>query len=149
MTESLEEFKERMRKTYTPIYFDREGQEISFDEFCIKCNDLEYKIISQDQIGKYFVSTVWIGLDMGIFRHAAPEIFETMIFVDESEEDFDNELNYYQDRHSTEIQAKNGHARAIDLVMKKIDKDISTALKSCLEAESSKGSQSECPDLQA
>ncbi len=75
-------------------------------------------IIRSDHIGKYYVSTVYIGLDMNLFR-GRPLIFETMIFTDDS--DREDELDMYQDRYTTKEEANLGHEKALKLVRDKHD----------------------------
>lgn len=44
--------------------------------------DQDYRIIKQDRISDFFVSTVWLGIDHH-FGGGPPWIFETMVFVNE------------------------------------------------------------------
>lgn len=70
----MDEIEEEMRKftegfAYNPIspnnrYFDRQGNPISLMEYGEKFEDLTYKIVKQERIGEYFVSTVWTGINM-------------------------------------------------------------------------------------
>ena len=65
--ETFAAFQKRM-KDYMPRYFDKEGEEISLFEWGRLCENLEYKIIKQEHFGRYFISTVWIGLNMNHFN---------------------------------------------------------------------------------
>lgn len=65
------------------------------------------RIVKQDQIGPYFVSTVFLGLNHA-FGEGPPLIFETMVF---SNQDYGNAL--YEERYSTPSDAREGHARAV------------------------------------
>jgi hypothetical protein len=70
----------------TMLFFDRKGKSISLDEYASLVAKPEYKIVKQEYIGKFFVSTVWLGLDMGLHNENPPLIFETMVF-DRREDD--------------------------------------------------------------
>lgn len=92
--------------------------------------DKAYKIVKQDYTPKkkYWISTVWLGLDHS-FTYSLedpnphPIIFETMVFSGKAEMDtelgFKVREDYYQERYSTEGQALRGHARALKKYTKK------------------------------
>ena len=139
--ETLEEFRERVRKEYGPMYFDRQGKEIALMEWGRKCEDHDYKIVKQEEVDKYFISTVWIGLNMQMFRNAPKQIFETMIFLqDEENKNPDDPLHLYQARYSTEEEAIKGHEEALALCRAQIV--VEKRIK-FLEAENEKDSQQE------
>ncbi len=76
-------------------------------------NDLEnedYKRVGLTEINEVKVSTVWLGLDHSFGIGEKPLIFETMIFG--------GAHNGYQERYSTEEEAREGHKRAVELVSK-------------------------------
>jgi hypothetical protein len=60
------------------ICFDRQGNNVSIEEW----GDIHLadKIVAQEQVGDYFISTVWIGIDMNYSDEGPPLIFETMVF---------------------------------------------------------------------
>lgn len=113
------------------MYFDFKGNPISMWEWSGLTNS-DKKIIEQTQIGPYFISTVYIGMDMGFRINLNPDpeefyqpiIFETMIFNDEKDED--DELYLYQERYCTQEQAREGHYKACKLVEEKIKGVIAT-----------------------
>lgn len=83
--------------------------------------DMDYKRVAGTEVKigrkKYWVSTVWLGLDHSFSwtsdkPNPAPLIFETMIFR-MGVKARDNSLDY-QTRCSTEEQAKQMHQDAID-----------------------------------
>jgi hypothetical protein len=97
------------------MYFDRNGVPITMREWGDHGRDLAYKRVAEDQIGDYWVSTVWVGLDMGFhFGHTAPGetyqpiIFETMVFLRPDVTD-DLSMDMDQWRYATEEQARAGH----------------------------------------
>ena len=63
--------------------------------------------VAKDQIGPYFVSTVCLGIDHNFSGVGPPIIFETMIAHD------NGQWLHYQERYSTEEEAKQGHAKAV------------------------------------
>ena len=108
---------EKLRKQFetTPRYFDREGNPMELLDWARLCEDYDYKIVKQEEVGKYFVSTVWVGLNMSFWREAAIKIFETMIFLRDDDEKSIDEIKGYQDRYSTEAEALEGHAKAVQI----------------------------------
>jgi len=91
-------------------YYDRSGKEIPLLEWGRLFEDPEYKIVKQEKIYGFLVSTVWIGTDLGLFSPDL-QIFETMIFDGGRESCFD-----YQERYSNEEQALKGHYDAVSFV---------------------------------
>lgn len=59
-------------------HFDYDGNPISLRQWCYLVESRE-RIIAQDHVGDYFLSTVWIGLDHS-WGEGPPIIFETMLF---------------------------------------------------------------------
>lgn len=95
-----------------PRYFDRDGKPLTLLEWGTLFEDLEYKIVAQVRIRGWFVSTVWLGLDHGMWNWGTvgaepyqPMIFETMVFDPWGDEQM-------QDRYATEAEAKDGHELA-------------------------------------
>lgn len=70
------------------------------------------KIVSQETIGHYFVSTVFLGLDHR-YNDGPPLLFETMIFDDREKTKIGTSGDIgYQERCSTWEQALEMHERA-------------------------------------
>lgn len=72
------------------------------------------------KIGKYTISTVDLGLDHS-FGLGKPLYYETMIF--NWENDDDNIFENFQERYSTEEEAKIGHQMAVKFVKKTIEEE--------------------------
>ena len=110
---------ETLRKQieFIPRYFDRQGKPMELLDWSRKCEDPEYKIVKQEKVGKYFVSTVWVGLNMSMWRDCKIQIFETMIFLNEgSAEDRRNDpICDLMHRYATEEEALIGHQRAVSV----------------------------------
>ena len=94
------------------MYYDIDGKPMEMMDWAAAQNP-EYKRVAQDTIEKggrkYWVSTVWMGIDHGFGRAKAPLIFETMVFdagqmsVGHLGEDL------WMDRYATKTEALAGH----------------------------------------
>ena len=98
---------------FGPQHYDRSGNPISMRQWLMlrlwdEQHGRAYIRVASDQIGDYWISTVWIGLDHG-FGFPWPLIFETMVFKD-SHSDLDCE------RYSTEAKAIAGHMAMVEKV---------------------------------
>lgn len=93
------------------LYFDKAGDPVDVNVWAYLFSRDEYKRVAKDVLsdGKV-VSTVWLGLDHSYGESDAPLIFETMIFP--NEEDYSD---LFMERYSTEEEAIEGHARAIEM----------------------------------
>ena len=97
-------------------WFDRKGNPISPQEAALHFIDNNYKILKHTVVGKYLVSTVWLGLNYNYFNDP-PLIFETMIFLDTGDDSFEGISGHdlYMDRYSTEEEAFAGHEKACEI----------------------------------
>jgi hypothetical protein len=91
-------------------YYDRNGNEITEDEWLRRCRDHAYKRVAYHEVGTLRVSTIWLGLDYG-WGDRPPLIFETMIFGEPGEDQWRHD----QWRYATEEEAMKGHQRAVRL----------------------------------
>lgn len=87
--------------------FNRAGEPISLNEFKTLLGDHDYKVVKQEKISDYFVSTVWMGVNMGYGGSLL--IFETMVFDRSMKENKYSDLTC--ERYATEAQAFEGHER--------------------------------------
>ena len=102
-----------MDDSFLNIYFDRMGNPISVAKWAVLNEILYYKVIKQEDIGDFWVSTVWLGINHDFFNQGPPIIFETMIFPKKGKEiDYDDR---YMDRYCTEEDAIAGHAKALEI----------------------------------
>jgi len=91
-------------------YYDRQGNPMEGTmAWATLSEKADYKRVAQDQVGHFWVSTVWLGLDHS-FGSGPPLIFESMVF-DHSDSD---ESDVWCERYSTEEEAREGHARIVD-----------------------------------
>lgn len=91
-----------------PRYFDKEGRAMSMMEWSARFGDDDYRRVGADEVGPYYVSTVWLGIDHGFGRTALPLIFETMVFGPGGASD---ELE--QERVATLEEARAVHAKHV------------------------------------
>ena len=80
----------------------------------------ENRMVLHSKVGKYIVSTVDLGLDHS-FGIGEPLYYETMIF--NWEDETENPFSDYQERYSTEEEAKKGHEEAIEYVKNKLERE--------------------------
>lgn len=99
------------------LYLDKHGNEIDITEHNKLFDDLEYRRIGHERVGKYVVSTIWLGWKSRI-AGIEPTTFETMVFLaanpgDENSTDVSNFESFDEKRYSTLKQAKAGHKRMV------------------------------------
>lgn len=92
------------------VYYDRKGNPIDNLEWRQLFEQTD-RVVAHDNIEGCRVSTVWIGLDHGLFGDK-PEIFETMIFDKTNRNGWDG----WYTRYSTEEEAIDGHEKAVFVV---------------------------------
>lgn len=86
-------------------YYDRAGEPISRDRWVELSGDDLYRTVAVDQVGTVTISTVWLGLDHSVGIWSAREIFESMVFGGERDQDCC--------RYSSEAAALAGHAQIV------------------------------------
>lgn len=97
---------------YTGFY-DYDGKTpLSLNEWGRKLERLDRnRVVKQERFYGRFISTVWIGLDMGFDPYGPPLIYETMIFA----KDVDEAMDRYHNR----AQAEAGHKRMARMYLHK------------------------------
>lgn len=81
------------------------------------------RIVKQEIIGGYFVSTVFLGIAHNFSDNFPPLLFETMIFDDsEMGADIPDSVLDYQERCSTWEEAEKQHQEAVEFTKKIITK---------------------------
>lgn len=81
-------------------YFDRQGNEISKEEYVKLFEDMEYRRIGLTDTPRGEISTVWLGINHSSGQ-GKPLIFETLC------------PDQHMDRYSTEEEAREGHRRYV------------------------------------
>lgn len=67
--------------------------------------DLKNRKVKQAEVGPYFVSTIFLGIDHNWSKQGPPRLFETMVFPGKSSRDL------YCERYTTWDEAVKGHDR--------------------------------------
>jgi hypothetical protein len=99
------------------MYYDRRGWPISMTAWSLRHGDVNYRVVAQDRLRGWLVSTVWLGLDHNFFGQGPPLIFETMVFAPEGGLLGNEE---YCERYATEEEARAGHYQALFWAVDKI-----------------------------
>ena len=115
---SKDESKKILEETYnwdTLIYRDKLGRCIESDELDVLLRHPEYKVVKQEKVGPYFISTVWLGVPYGLGWNQ-PHYFETMVFlipegVKDPKEKLGEGLEIY--RYHNIIEAEAGHEEVV------------------------------------
>jgi hypothetical protein len=96
-------------------YYDRDGQKISqWDWSRLKFGTPGYDIVRQHYIRGFFISTVWLGIDLNFHFEGPPIIFETMVFPPGDEAGEDGVFSErYCARYATRESALAGHDQAL------------------------------------
>lgn len=104
-------------------WYDREGKPLTdMAKINSMLCDWDYKVVAQTEVGLYWVSTVWLGLDHNFFG-GPPLIFETMVFAnDDGVKALDHEFDMR--RYATEAEAREGHEATVLLVMATTGADV-------------------------
>lgn len=92
-----------------PIY-DRAGRPISALRWGELAQDPDYRILGETRVADVRVSTIWLGIDLGL-RDGPPQIFESMIFWDD-----DSLHSLCCRRYTTEATAIAGHDQLVAAV---------------------------------
>lgn len=94
-------------------YYDRDSNEISHDRFMELQAKESYRVVKQEEVNDFYISTIWLGLDHG-FGQSEPMIFETLVFTNDG-------IQGEMFRYSTLDQAVKGHKALISKYKKVAD----------------------------
>lgn len=87
----------------------------------------EAHVVDQTNVGMYFVSTIFLGIDLRFFDDGPPILFETIIFSESSEREAGLGEIVIQRRYCTWDQAERGHKVALRysrLLWRKLNRSI-------------------------
>jgi hypothetical protein len=106
----------RMRRSRIIAYRDRQGRPLNAHAWAVLHNMLRYKRVAVTRLTTpqgepVRVSTVWLGLDMGVYEQ--PQIFETMVLTDDETYRSVGDLCW---RYGDEPTARIGHELAVGYV---------------------------------
>jgi len=97
------------------LWYDRAGLPIDIHEWSRLHSIEDYIRVGSTDVGPYWVSTVWLGIDHRFYGEGPPVIFETMVFAKE-----DRGTGSLPDldcrRYCTESEALAGHQETVLLV---------------------------------
>lgn len=93
-------------------YRDKQGRELKIEELEPLLIDPDYKVVKQEVVDGYFISTVWLGVPYGMGCH----YFETMVFLtpkgsEDPRDDLGKTLDCY--RYCNLSEAKIGHEEVV------------------------------------
>jgi hypothetical protein len=96
-------------------HYDKEGKPLELFEWAHLLEDMDYRRVGETQVGAWWVSTVWLGLDhnFSLSAEATPLIFETMVFKRPCPKD-EQGRDYFCDRYATLADAIAGHEDIVD-----------------------------------
>lgn len=95
-------------------YYDFEGKPIDHMEWSVLYENINNRQFGIDTVGRFAVSTVWLGLNYNYDPNGKLHIFETMIFdISKNREDIGCR------RYSTKEEALAGHQEAIKWAKKR------------------------------
>jgi hypothetical protein len=114
MTESERELL-RMIDDWELRYKDKLGRIIESDELEVLLRNNEYRVVKQEMVGTYFVSTVWLGVPYGI---PPTQYFETMVWKQRNAKDDPREKRNFGEieelmRYETMNEAQVGHEEIV------------------------------------
>jgi hypothetical protein len=89
-------------------YYDRAGNKVEDEREQLALWDIALRRVAETTVGEKWVSTVHVPLDQG-FGEGPPLIFETMVFADKT-----SGTDLYQERYSTEDDARAGHEAVVE-----------------------------------
>lgn len=105
------------------IYFwDKQGNPLTPAEADRLLGNFDYKVVAQTEVGPYFVSTVWLGVDHNWWGRGPKILFETAVFLaeafyaDRSDPDRAPMLEFDMRRYATEEEAQQGHDETVTLI---------------------------------
>lgn len=113
--------------------FDRAGQPIGIEDWTRLFADETYKRVAEDQVGPYWVSTIWLGLDHSHGYTSEPIIFETLVSVPDDAEGLGPDVDGH--RYATEQAALDGHAELVTLIRATANLDPATLFNADGEGE--------------
>ncbi len=89
--------------------------------------EMPHRVIAQEKVGSYLVSTVFLAIDHSHRPQGYPPVlFETMVFgSDPPHGSIAAEVPDYTDRYSNYTQAMSGHKRVVSLVKNKVPSEVS------------------------
>lgn len=100
------------------LHSDWEGNPLNLLGYVMRMEDESYQRIAYTEIRRWglMVSTIWLGTDMSFGHGGRPILFESMVFMSDSELD-NREYSDLQFRHHTREEALIEHGLIVQGVM--------------------------------
>jgi hypothetical protein len=96
------------------MYYDKQGKQLDCMAWSALFEDPSYRLVKNDILGKYLISTIWLGLSNFT-------MFETMIF--ELVGNHKYPVFDYMERCGTESEALANHEEAVEIVRKAMEEE--------------------------
>lgn len=100
------------------LFYDPDGNPITADQWSELRENTDLPRVALTELGDYWVSTVWLGLNQSAWAGEPVMIYETMAFKG-------NDLTGVGDRriYATRQQAEAGHAEVVAKIQQLIEQD--------------------------
>ena len=89
--------------------------------------DWDNRFMIQTWVGNYIISTVDLGLNHQFDNDLPPLYYETMIFIKgdtfEERHKEENPFEYYQERYTTEEEAREGHKKTVEYLKDELEQE--------------------------
>lgn len=108
------ETKDFFKSIEENAYCDKNGKKITVEEWANLFEDEKYRFIERTDFEKGFISTVWTGANLNFFLDREPLIFETMVFMNDKEDQNNNDCM----RYNTLEEAIDGHKEFVKKYVK-------------------------------
>ena len=105
------EFDAQIKEWTKDMYKDKEGNRLSIEQLCQLMENDEYKIVAQEFVCEFWISTVWLGV-----KHFNDAFFESMIFTGVEKDLKGDWKEHACFRYKTLKEASDGHTRIIELM---------------------------------
>lgn len=110
--------------------YDRQGNRLSMSRWILLTDDEDYRRVASTDVGPYWVSTVWLGMDHSFGLGGRPILFETMVFQRDQRDDRDDEDVGVRDldcvRYWSEEEALKGHEDMVTLIRATLQEELPT-----------------------
>ena len=95
-------------------FIDKYGKTISLDEWSKLVEDKEYRIVKQDHVGKYFISTIWNGMNTWEGHYLETALFDKSLKQKSQFGDHEISTLIMEWRYPTIEWAIKGHQRIVE-----------------------------------
>ncbi len=96
-------------------YRDKAGNKIDAEKLEVLLRDNEYRVVQQEKLGPYFISTVWMGVPYGCkepFDYFETMVFKTPEWAEDPRENLGQTLDCY--RYHSYTESLEGHIEVVN-----------------------------------